>query len=118
MAAGIAAAIALGALALVLLTFRSGVALYQKILAYATLGTLAYFYFPELSFAYKQIAGGDYKTWLREFTNVVQAALPVLAFFALATAFIVSSAMDAGRILLWLFIVFLISTVAKIAYLV
>jgi len=108
----------LGALALVLLTFRSGVALYQKILAYATLGALAYFYFPELSFAYKQVAGGDYKTLLREFTSVVQVSLPVLAFFALVTAFIVSSAMDAGRILLWLFIVFLASTVAKIVYLI
>lgn len=118
MAAGISAALALGALALLFLTFRSGVALYQKILGYVTLAGLTYFYFPELQLAYKQIAGGDYKTALKEFVTVLQVALPVVAFALFWMAFIVTSAMDAGKLLLFLFILFLVATVAKTIYLV
>lgn len=118
MAAGISAALALGALALLFLTFRSGVALYQKILGYLTLAGLAYFYYPELAATYKQLAGGEYKTALKEFVSVLQVALPVLAFALFWMAFLVSSAMDAGKILLFLFILFLVSSIAKIIYLV
>lgn len=118
MAAGISAALALGAIALLFLTFRSGVALYQKILGYVTLAGLAYFYYPELVLSYKQIAAGDYKTALKEFVTVLQVSLPVVAFALFWMAFIVSSAMDAGKLLLFLFIIFLASSVAKIIYLV
>lgn len=118
MATGIATALALGALALVFLTFRAGLPLSRKIMGWLTLAGLAYFYYPELLSAYKIIGGGDYKAIARDFASTMQIALPALAFALLVVAFLVSSALDAGKILLFLFLLFACATGLKIAFLV
>jgi len=115
MAAGIATALVLAALALLFLTFRSGIGLYQKILGWAMLAGLVFFYQVELAGTYKMISGGEYKTALKELAGVIQVAMPALAFALFWSAFVVSSAMDAGKILVFGFLIFLISTGAKIA---
>ncbi|AFM12201.1 hypothetical protein [Turneriella parva] len=118
MATGIATSLALGALALILLTFRTGLPLSRKILGWLTLCGLAYFYSAELMIAYKTVSGGEYKTIAKEFASTLQIALPALAFAMLAVAFLVSSAFDAGKIMLFLFLIFLAATAVKIAYLI
>lgn len=118
MATGIATSLVLGALALVLLTFRAGLPLSRKIMGWLTLAGLTYFYSAELMVAYKSVSGGDYKSIAKEFASTLQIALPALAFAMLVIAFLVSSAFDAGKILLFLFLIFLASTAAKIAYLI
>jgi hypothetical protein len=57
MATGIATALVLAALALVLLTFRTGLPLSRKIMGWLTLAGLAYFYSAELMIAYKTVRG-------------------------------------------------------------
>ena len=118
MAAGIAATLVFATLALIFLTFRGGVDLYKKILGWATLAGLAYFYYPELAGAYKMVSGGEYKTAFKELAGVMQVAMPALVFALFWSAFIISSAMDAGKILVFAFLIFLISAGAKIAMLV
>lgn len=119
MGAGIAAALVLAALALLLLTFRNGVGLYKKLLGWLTIAGLGYFYQHELLSFYRQISGGmDYKMLAKDFVNLVQVSLPALAFALFWMAFIVTSAMDAGKILVFLFAVFLLSAAAKIAFLI
>ena len=118
MATGIATALVLAALALVLLTFRTGLPLSRKIMGWLTLAGLAYFYSAELMIAYKTVSGGEYKTIAKEFAGTLQIALPALAFAMLAVAFLVSSALDAGKILLFFFLIFLAATAVKIAYLI
>jgi hypothetical protein len=118
MATGIATALALGTLALVFLTFRAGLPLSRKLLGWLTIAGLAYFYFPELLSGYKIISGGDFKTIAKEFAGTMQIALPALAFALLIVAFLVSSALDAGKVLLLLFLVFACATAAKIAFLI
>lgn len=117
MATGIGISLALGALALVALTFRSGVAFYQKILAYLVFAALAWFYRPELLVCYSTLLGGNYRAAFSEWANLVQVAMPVVAFTFTWLAFLSSSALDAGRILFFLFVLFLFSAVAKIAFL-
>ena len=117
MATGIATALALGALALLLLTFRVGLPVSRKIMGWLTLAGLAYFYSAELTTAYKNVSSGDYKAIARDFAGTLQIALPALAFALLCVAFLVSSAFDAGKILLFLFILFVAATAVKIAYL-
>ncbi|MBV6493389.1 MAG: hypothetical protein LDLANPLL_01405 [Turneriella sp.] len=114
MAAGIWTLLTLSALALLFLTFRSGVKLYQKILAYTVLGALFYFYWPDFQPVYARLTGGDYKTLLSELTSVVQISLPAVVFVLVVCAFFVASALDAGKILIFLFVVFILSTIAKI----
>lgn len=119
MGAGIAVAIVLAALALVMLTFRSGVGLYKKLLGWLTLAGLGYFYQYELISLYRQVTTGmDYKSAVRDFVNLVQVSLPAMAFALFWMAFLVSSAMDAGKILIFFFVVFLLSAAAKIAFLI
>lgn len=119
MGAGIAAALVLAGVSLVMLTFRSGIDFYKKILGWLTLAGLGYFYQNELITVYRQISTGmDYKSALKDFVNLVQVSLPALAFALLWMAFIVSSAMDAGKILVFLFVVFILSAAAKIAFLI
>ena len=115
MAAGIWAALVLAALALVFLTFRGGVDLYKKILGWLTLAGLVYFYQNELFAGYRMLSAGDYKTQFKELASVMQIAMPALVFALFWSAFIVSSAMDAGKILLFAFVIFLLSSGAKIA---
>lgn len=115
MAAGIATALVFASLALLFLTFRSGISLYQKIMAWVMLAGLVYFYQSELVGTYKMISGGDYKTAFKELASVMQVAMPALAFALFWSAFVVSSAMDAGKILVFGFLIFLLSTGAKIA---
>jgi len=117
MATGIGISLTLGALAMVILTFRSGVALYQKILGWLAFAALAWFYRPELTAAYATLLGGDYRTGAREFANLVQVAMPVVAFTFAWLAFLASSAIDAGRILVFFFALFLISAAVKLALL-
>jgi hypothetical protein len=117
MATGIGISLALGALAMVVLTFRSGVALYQKFLGWLTFAALAWFYRPELTGAYATLLAGDYRTGARDFANLVQVAMPVIAFTFTWLAFLASSAMDAGRILVFLFLLFALSTGLKLAFL-
>ena len=100
---------------LLFLTFRSGISLYQKILGWVMLAGLVFFYQTELTGTYKMISGGEYKTALKELAGVMQVAMPALAFALFWSAFVVSSAMDAGKILVFGFLIFLISTGAKIA---
>lgn len=119
MGAGIAATLILAALALVMLTFRSGVGLYKKLLGWLTLAGLGYFYQHELLSFYRQAtAGVDYKTSLKDFVNLVQVSLPALAFASFWMAFLVTSAMDSGKILIFLFVIFVLSAAAKIAFLI
>jgi len=118
MATGISAALALGALALLFVTFRNGVALYQKILGYLTIAGLAYFYYPELLTTYRQVSGGAYKNIFREFASLLQVAMPAVAFALLAAAFLISSALDTGKILVFLFVLFFVSALVKIISLV
>jgi hypothetical protein len=117
MATGIGISLLGGALALLILTFRGGIALYQKILAWLTMAALAWLYQSELTTAYTTLLGGDYRTGARDFANLVQVAMPVIAFTFAWLAFLSSSAMDAGRILVFFFVLFLISAVAKIFFL-
>ncbi len=118
MATGIATALTLGALALVFLTFRAGLPLSRKIMGWLTLAGLAYFYSAELMTAYKIASSGDYKAIARDFAGTLQISLPALAFALLLVAFLVSSAFDAGKILLFLFILFVCATAVKIAFLI
>ncbi|GAB4427698.1 MAG: hypothetical protein OHK0011_09670 [Turneriella sp.] len=117
MATGIGISLALGGLAMVILTFRGGVSLYQKLLGWLTFAALAWFYRPEFTTAYSRLLRGDYRTGAREFANLVQVAMPVIAFTFTWLAFLASSARDAGRILVFFFVLFLISAVAKILFL-
>jgi len=117
MGAGISVALALAALALVPLTFRGGVEFYKKLLAWLVLAALVYFYQNDILLAFKQIAAGDYKTAPREFNNLIQVSLPALVFALVILSFIVSSAADAGKILILLAIIFTISTAIKLALL-
>lgn len=114
MAAGIATGLVFASLALLFLTFRSGIGLYQKILGWLTLAGLVYFYQSELLGTYRMISGGEYKTAFKELAGVLQVAMPAVAFALFWSAFIISSAMDAGRILVFAFLIFLISAGAKI----
>lgn len=119
MGAGIAAALVLAALGLVMLTFRSGVGLYKKLLGWLALAGLGYFYQYELMSFYRQVTTGmDYKSALKDFVNLVQVSLPAVAFALFWMAFLVSSAMDAGKMLIFLFVIFLFSAAAKIAFLI
>lgn len=118
MATGIATALVLAALALVMLTFRTGLPLSRKLMGWLTLAGLAYFYSAELLMAYKTVSGGDYKSIAKEFAGTLQIALPALAFAMLSVAFLVSSAFDAGKILLFMFIIFVAATAVKIGYLI
>ncbi len=102
---------------MVILTFRSGVALYQKILGWLAFAALAWFYRPELNGAYATLLAGDYRSAAREFANLIQVAMPVVAFTFAWLAFLASSAMDAGRILVFFFVLFLISAAVKLALL-
>jgi hypothetical protein len=117
MATGIGISLALGALAMLILTFRSGISLYQKILGWLGFAALAWFYQSELTITYSTLLGGDYRTGARDFANLVQVAMPVIAFTFAWLAFLSSSAMDAGRILVFFFVLFLISAAAKIFFL-
>ncbi|HRP68463.1 MAG TPA: hypothetical protein PLY93_02940 [Turneriella sp.] len=114
MAAGIWTLLALAALALLFLTFRSGVPLYQKILAYVVVAALAYFYWPEFMPTYQRVLGGDYKNIATELVAIVELALPTLAFALILSAFFTASALDAGKLLFLLFILFLVAAVGKI----
>jgi uncharacterized membrane protein required for colicin V production len=118
MAAGIAVALILATLAMVFLTFRSGLALHKKLLAWCTIAALAYFYYPGLAQTYHQLAGGQYKASLKELVALIQVALPVVALVLCWSAFLVSSPMDSGRILLLFFVIFLASTAIHIATLI
>lgn len=117
MAAGISTGLVLAALSMLLVTFRQGVLFYQKLLGWLTVFALCWFYRTELIFAYGQILSGNYKLFANEFVSLVQIALPIVAFFALSVAFFVTSAIDSGRILFWLFILFATTTIAKVVYL-
>lgn len=117
MATGISTGLALAALSMLLVTFRQGVQFYQKLLGWLTVLVLCWFYRTELTFSYGQILSGNYKLFFNEFVSLVQIALPIVLFFALSVAFFVQSAIDSGRILLWVFILFAITTIAKVVYL-
>lgn len=117
MATGIGLNLTLGAIALAVLTFRSGVAFYQKILAYLVFAALAWFYRAEVLVCYHSVLAGNYRAAFSEWANLVQIAMPVVAFTCTWLAFLSSSALDAGRTLLFLFVLFLLSTVVKIALL-
>lgn len=114
MGSGIAIAIALGALALVPLTFRSGVRAYAKIAAWLCLLALAYLYQADLIVCYNLFARGEIKQPLRECVNLIQVSIPIVAMVSLWWAFFVSQASDAGKILVFLFLLFATSTAVKL----
>lgn len=102
---------------MVILTFRGGISLYQKLLGWLAFAVLAWFYRPELMTAYSTLLGADYRTAARELANLVQVAMPVVALTFAWLAFLASSAIDAGRILALLFALLLVSAAAKLALL-
>lgn len=118
MATGIGISLALAAPAMIILTFRSGISLYQKLLGWFTFAALAWFYRPELTAAYTAWMRGDYRMLAREFANLVQVTMPVMAFALAWLAFLASTAMDAGRMLVFFTVLFLLSAATRILFLV
>lgn len=103
---------------MLIVTFRGGIAFYRKLLGWAAFAGLAWFYRGELQSAYHTVMGGDYKAGVRELATLVQLAMPVIALTFAWLAFLASSAIDAGRILLFLFALFVISAAVKMAFLI
>ncbi|MCS6972422.1 MAG: hypothetical protein N2Z22_09195 [Turneriella sp.] len=118
MAAGIGIFLGISALMMVLITFRSGVPLYRKVLGWCVLAALLWLYQAELQASWVVLASGNFRQLMREWANAMQVAFPVVSGLLLLVAFLTAAPRDAGIILLLLFLLFIISTVIKIAALV
>ena len=114
MGEGIPVIISLAAVVTLLVTFRSGVGLIPKLIAWLLLAWLLYFYWVEISVFYTKFSQVGLKMGVSKAAERLFTALPIVFFVLMFAAFFINSAKDSARVLWMLFSLGLIAIISKL----